>query len=414
MDGFLSLVPLRRRGSSRTALLLGIALLMLCFGIGCGDFCLFCDDDEDGSQDVCADDPCADITNAVPDSCSALGEGEFTCSCDSGYFWEGEDEECVDPCVNEPCGSIANAVEDSCKGVSVDDYTCDCESGFEWEGGSNVCEEVPFQLTSSVFSDGGQIPSKYAATECNGDNLSPPLAWSNTPEETQSFALFMVDSDADSDFVHWVVLNIPATFSEIGEGMVPQGATQLINDFGDLGYGGPCPPQEEEHEYAFSIIALSVEEIDATSYEDALADAEDAAIATASLVGLYSQIPDPCEGDPCGDLDHATAGTCVAGGSDDFTCGCESGYAWDPETNQCEEVSAAACDELESCLLECTGFDDSTCVDNCNSTQTDCDCELNLVVLVSACAGECPFCLDSQDKECWDCAVPCGFDSLCQ
>lgn len=316
MDGFPALVPSRRRFSYRTALFSGIALWILCVGIGCGDFTLFGDDD----QGICDPDPCANTDNAAADTCEDLGG---------------------------------------------DDFTCDCEDGFEWDGASNACEELPFQLSSSAFSDGGQIPLQYAHADCDGDNVSPPLAWDNIPGDTQSFALFVVDSDSDPVFVHWAVFNIPASLSGIGEGLVPQGATQLQNDFGVIGYGGPCPPQNEEHEYTFTMMALSVDVIDATSYEEALADAEDAAVATASLVGRYSNIPDPCE-------------------------------------------------DMEECFLTCNGFADPSCPLNCYSTHTGCDCILDQIQLVTECGPQCLLCFVSQNKACWDCVVPCGFDNMCQ
>jgi hypothetical protein len=83
-------------------------------------------------------------------------------------------------------------------------------------------------------------------------------------------------------------------------------------------------------------MALSEAEIDATTYEEALTAAGAAALDTASLVGSYSHLLDPCEGDPCASRDNAIPESCEAVGSDDFTCECEPDYEWEDESNQCE------------------------------------------------------------------------------
>ena len=77
------------------------------------------------------------------------------------------------------------------------------------------------RLTSSAFADGGGIPARYT---CDGDNVSPPLAWSNLPEGTRSLALVLDDPDAPDPkapkitWIHWVVYNIPPE----GAGLVPK------------------------------------------------------------------------------------------------------------------------------------------------------------------------------------------------
>jgi len=108
------------------------------------------------------------------------------------------------------------------------------------------------KLSSSAFTDGGNIPSKYT---CDGANVSPPLKISEVPEGTESLALVMDDPDAPmGTFDHWVVWNIPRETQEIQEGKEPQGI-QGRTDFGRTGYGGPCPPSGT-HRYKFKLYAL--------------------------------------------------------------------------------------------------------------------------------------------------------------
>ena len=107
---------------------------------------------------------------------------------------------------------------------------------------------MAFELTSEAFEDGGTIPVRYT---CDGENVSPPLAWSGAPEGTKSFALFVEDPDAPrGTFDHWIVYDIPADAEGLPEDAgasprleAPGGPLQGKNDFGDVGWGGPCPPR---------------------------------------------------------------------------------------------------------------------------------------------------------------------------
>jgi len=109
------------------------------------------------------------------------------------------------------------------------------------------------QITIPVFPHNGMIPSKFT---CDGANVSPPLSIANIPEETGSIALIVDDPDAPvGTWVHWVVWNIAPGTWEIPENSVPQGAIQGKNDFGNQGYGGPCPPSGT-HRYFFKLYAL--------------------------------------------------------------------------------------------------------------------------------------------------------------
>ena len=119
--------------------------------------------------------------------------------------------------------------------------------------------EMALSVSSPAFQEGDRIPSKYT---CQGQDVSPPLAWSEPPGGTQSFALIMDDPDAPGGvFTHWVLFNIPPDSRQLAEAMPTQaqltsGALQGKNDFGRIGYGGPCPPPGRAHRYQFTLYAL--------------------------------------------------------------------------------------------------------------------------------------------------------------
>jgi Raf kinase inhibitor-like YbhB/YbcL family protein len=110
-------------------------------------------------------------------------------------------------------------------------------------------------LTSPAFTEGGAIPAKYT---CDGDNISPPLAWGQAPEGTAAFVLIAEDIDARL-WTHWLVVNLPADTTSLDDGAsgkLPEGAIEGSTDFGPTSYGGPCPPSGE-HRYSFTLYALS-------------------------------------------------------------------------------------------------------------------------------------------------------------
>ncbi|MFW6351083.1 MAG: YbhB/YbcL family Raf kinase inhibitor-like protein [Bacteroidota bacterium] len=118
---------------------------------------------------------------------------------------------------------------------------------------------MAFNLTSPAFEHGKSIPVEYT---CDGDDLSPRLRWDGEPKETESFALIVEDPDAPGGtFCHWIVYNIPNDCHEF-EKIIPKekhmenNAIQGKNDFGKIGYNGPCPPPGSEHRYFFKIFAL--------------------------------------------------------------------------------------------------------------------------------------------------------------
>ena len=115
------------------------------------------------------------------------------------------------------------------------------------------------QLTSTAFEAGETIPARFT---CEGEDISPPLTWNDVPSGTQSLALICDDPDSSNGvWSHWVLYNIPANQSELIEGIkpigqLPEGGLQGRNDFGEIGYGGPCPTIGETHRYYWRLYAL--------------------------------------------------------------------------------------------------------------------------------------------------------------
>ncbi len=118
---------------------------------------------------------------------------------------------------------------------------------------------MAFAITSAAFASGATIPPRYT---CDGEDLSPPLAWQGAPEGTRAFALICDDPDAPAGtWIHWVIYNIPATEAGLAEGIpsqetLPNGARQGVNSWGRVGYNGPCPPRGT-HRYFFTLYALN-------------------------------------------------------------------------------------------------------------------------------------------------------------
>ena len=118
---------------------------------------------------------------------------------------------------------------------------------------------MAFHLTTSAFENGAMIPQKFT---CDGPDISPPLAWTEPLGGTKSFAVIVDDPDAPSGtWVHWVLYDVPAETRELSEGVrkdrqLPNGALQGRNDFGKIGYNGPCPPRGGPHRYFFKLYAL--------------------------------------------------------------------------------------------------------------------------------------------------------------
>jgi hypothetical protein len=124
---------------------------------------------------------------------------------------------------------------------------------------------VQLTITSTAFEHEGKIPRHYT---CEGDDVSPPLAWSGVPDDARSLVLIVDDPDAPdpanprTTWVHWVLYDIPVTAEGLPEGVAPSalppGTREGLNDWKRTGYGGPCPPIGR-HRYFHKLYALDTE-----------------------------------------------------------------------------------------------------------------------------------------------------------
>jgi Raf kinase inhibitor-like YbhB/YbcL family protein len=121
---------------------------------------------------------------------------------------------------------------------------------------------MTLSLTSPAFAEGGEIPTRYT---CEGQDVSPPHAWSEPPNGTKSLVLIVDDPDAPDPkapkmtWVHWVLYNLPPTARRLAEAVerkaLPTGTREGLNDWKRTGYGGPCPPIGR-HRYFHKLYAL--------------------------------------------------------------------------------------------------------------------------------------------------------------
>lgn len=151
---------------------------------------------------------------------------------------------------------------------------------------------MPLDLSSDAFDPGATIPERFT---CDGADVSPPLRIAGRPAGTAGLALVVDDPDAPAaTWVHWVLWGIGPAVEELPAGIpaderVLDGALQGMNDFGNLGYGGPCPPPDGPHRYVFTLYALSaVPELEpGAGKAELLAAIEASVMERAELVGRY-------------------------------------------------------------------------------------------------------------------------------
>lgn len=144
-------------------------------------------------------------------------------------------------------------------------------------------------LTSDAFQDGQPIPVQFT---CDGADQTPTLHWGDPPVGTKSFALVIDDPDAPSGtFRHWGVFDIPSSARSIGGGQ--KAGTEVSNDFGKQGYGGPCPPKGHgPHHYHFKLFALNIGSLGLNAdahVSDVEREAEKHVVGRAELVGTYER-----------------------------------------------------------------------------------------------------------------------------
>jgi len=161
-----------------------------------------------------------------------------------------------------------------------------------------------FTLSSVDIRPNGTIAMEqvFNGFGCQGQNISPALAWSRAPEDTKSFALLCHDPDAPTGgagWWHWLVVNIPATATSLEKDAgnadgtkLPAGAEHVNTDFGGPGWGGPCPPVgDKPHRYIFTLYALKTERLDVSGASASLVGymVNANAIAKATLTGKFGR-----------------------------------------------------------------------------------------------------------------------------
>jgi Raf kinase inhibitor-like YbhB/YbcL family protein len=156
---------------------------------------------------------------------------------------------------------------------------------------------MTFELTSQAFAPGGAIPRKYT---CDGEDVSPPLAWSAAPAGTRSFVLIVDDPDAPDPaapktiWVHWVLYDLPADTTGLPEGIapgrLPRGTREGVNDWKRTGWGGPCPPIGR-HRYFHHLYALdaTLGDLGRPTKAALERDMRGHVLAQAELIGTYQR-----------------------------------------------------------------------------------------------------------------------------
>ena len=152
-------------------------------------------------------------------------------------------------------------------------------------------------LTSSAFAQGASIPKRHT---CEGEDQSPPLAWSGVPAAALSLALIVDDPDAPDPaaprmtWVHWVLYNLPPETTHLDAGIapsaLPSGTLQGRNDWKRTGYGGPCPPIGR-HRYFHRLYALDARlpDLKQPTKDQLLKAMQGHVLAQVELVGTYQK-----------------------------------------------------------------------------------------------------------------------------
>lgn len=156
---------------------------------------------------------------------------------------------------------------------------------------------MTLQLTSPAFKHQGEIPKRHT---CDGEDVSPALAWTGAPAGTKSFALVVDDPDAPDPaapkvvWVHWVLYDIPSTVAALVEDTtsktLPKGAFEGLNDWKQPGWRGPCPPVGRHryfHKlYALDIVLPDLQRPNKAALEKAM---QGHVLAKAELIGTYQR-----------------------------------------------------------------------------------------------------------------------------
>ncbi len=177
------------------------------------------------------------------------------------------------------------------RGVTRKDENAGSAAARPGEAGGG--EKVSLKVTSGAFAEGASIPAQHT---CDGRNVSPPISWEGVPASAKTIALIADDPDAPrGTWVHWVLFNLPATEKGLPEAVpatesLSSGAKQGKNDFGDAGYGGPCPPSGT-HRYYFKLYALdaALDLASGAKKDQQLKAMEGHVVAEGQLMGRYQR-----------------------------------------------------------------------------------------------------------------------------
>ncbi len=181
-----------------------------------------------------------------------------------------------------------------------DEQPADDETGNATDGGGGADEppeDTTMQLDAPDIDDGESIPTEYT---CDGADVSPQLEVDGVPDDAAALAIVVDDPDAPAGvFTHWTLWNLPPATTEVPRGVPPEpepadleGARQGENDFGAVGYRGPCPPEGDgPHEYRFTLYALESElALEGGATVDEATDAiDDESTASTTLAATYER-----------------------------------------------------------------------------------------------------------------------------
>ena len=214
---------------------------------------------------------------------SAITGAAVLAGCDTG---DGKQLQPYDP-ADYPSQTVASTVEDAFGtaptfGVGEDAVASSVSPAATIE---------PFSVVAP-WMDGGEIDSRFT---CDGLDVAPAISWGAVPAGTVEVALTLVDDSAVSDgqpFVHWVIGGLDPAEIALTEGDAPLGALQALNFFGDVAYGGPCPPPgEEPHLYRLTAYALNqqLELADGDTATEFLDTIATLTIASTDVTGFYQR-----------------------------------------------------------------------------------------------------------------------------
>ena len=161
----------------------------------------------------------------------------------------------------------------------------------------------PFQVNVAGLKTNDIVPVRfvYNRAGCSGENISPEISWSGVPASAKSLAIVVWDQDApvSGGFYHWVIVNLPVETKKLSEGAgnvashkAPTGSIQLFNDWGEPGYGGPCPPGNSRHRYHFILYALNAQRLPITArskVSEATTAIKKSTVASAEQVLVYGR-----------------------------------------------------------------------------------------------------------------------------